>query len=244
MSLPPDTLDGLIRLGIAEALFDARTLVPAKVTKWIPEKQAIECQPLIRRKRVIDEETIEDDYPVISQVPVSFPRWGGYTIRMPLQVGDIVMLAVADREIERWLAGNSDTTLVDPRGPRTHNIDDAVAYPGFARWSNPIPDLDDGELVIGKEDGAGDLRIAADGTVTLESNAEVRLSAGGEADQHVPRGEDLISFLQQFVSTFNTHTHQVATTGDATAQTGTAAPTTSQASTPSNSILSQKTKVK
>lgn len=244
MSLLPNTFDGLVRLGIQEALFEARTIVPAKVTKWIPEKQAIQCQPLIRRKRIIDEEIVVDDYPELSQVPVSFPRWGGFVIRMPLQEGDIVTLVIADREIERWLAGDG-ASPVTPRGYRTNSLDDAIAYPGLAPWGSPIADLDDGELVIGREDGAGELRIGADGTLTVSSNTEVRLAAGGEADQHIPRGEDLLQFLSDFVSIFNSHQHQApaGTAGGPTVVLPTQVPGFPQPP-PSNTLLSQKAKVK
>lgn len=169
MTLLPNTLDGLVRLGISEALFEARTQVLAKVTSWLPGEQAIQCKPLIMRKRVIDEEEIVDDYSILVRVPVSFPRWGGFVIRMPLAVDDVVMLLVSDRELERWLAGTDPTAVVEPRGFRVHSIDDACAYPGISPWASPIADLDDGELVIGREDGGGEIRVHADGSISLGS---------------------------------------------------------------------------
>lgn len=169
MGLQPDTLDGLVRLGVGEALFENRTVVLAKVTAWIPEKQAINAKPLIQRKRIEDEEIVVDGYPILRQVPVSFPRWGGYVIRFPIQVDDVVILLISDREIERWLAGTEPTTLVEPRGYRVGALDDAIAFPGISPWAKPIDGLADGELVVGREDGGGEVRIHADGSISLGS---------------------------------------------------------------------------
>ena len=164
----PDQLAGVIRFAIREALFDARTFVPARVEAWAPNEQTIDAQPLIRRVRVVDGERLVDDYPVITRIPVSFLRWGGFVIRCPLKKGDVVTLAVSDRELERWLASDGIKT-VEPRGRRIHSINDAVAMPGLSPWSDPIPNLADGELVIGLEDGSGEMRIKADGALELGS---------------------------------------------------------------------------
>lgn len=171
----PDTLDGIANLGIREALFDARTALPARVEKWSPSDQTIDAKPLIKRVRMIDGERLVDEYPVVTKVPVAFLRWGGFVIRAPLQQGDIVLLLVTDRELERWLDAQRPAPA-EPRGPRTHAINDAVAIPGIARWSagddaasGPIADLDDGDLVIGREDGGGSVRIKPDGAIELGS---------------------------------------------------------------------------
>lgn len=162
----PSDLAGLIRLGIREALFEARTVVPARVERWMPDEQTIDAVPLIQRVRVIDGERLVDEYPVITRLPVSFLRWGGFVFRCPLEAGNIVTLLVSDRELERWLASDGDETAV-PRGRRMHSLNDAIVMPGIAPWSDPIPDLDDGDLVIGREDGSGEVRVRADGTIAL-----------------------------------------------------------------------------
>jgi hypothetical protein len=162
----PSDLAGLIRLGIREALFEVRTAVPARVEKWMPDEQTIDAVPLIQRVRVIDGERLVDEYPVITRLPVSFLRWGGFVFRCPLEQGNIVTLLVSDRELERWLASDGDAT-VEPRGRRMHSLNDAIVLPGIAPWSDPISDLDDGDMVLGREDGSGEVRVRADGTIAL-----------------------------------------------------------------------------
>ena len=246
MGLPTD-LAGLINLGIREALFDSRTAVLAKVEKWYPAEQTIDALPLIKRKREIDEERLVDDYPVVTRVPVSFPRWGGFVIRMPLAAGDIVMLLVSDREIEGWLSSGGSQT-VEPRGTTARrSLNDAIAIAGISTWSNPAPNLSDGHLVIGREDGAGEFRIDADGNVTIASNGEVRLSAGGDADQRSLRGEETLEAIRDLIAAFNAHTHTAPSGGGATtAPTPIPPPAPNQipVATPADSLLSEKVKLK
>ncbi len=172
-------LSELIQIGVDEAQFAVRTIVLARVEKWDPDEQAINAQPLIKRVRIVDGVSVAADYPVINRVPVSFLRWGGFVIRCGLKVGDVVTLLVSDRELERWTAGGSPEDKpeqvgpdpIEPRSGRLHALDDAVAYPGFSPWGKPISGLEDGELVIGREDGSGELRIKTDGSIELGSQS-------------------------------------------------------------------------
>jgi hypothetical protein len=166
------TLAELLTLSGRIVQQNTRTFLPAKVELWDPSEQAVDVQPLIQQIRIVDGERIATDLPKISRVPVSFIRYGGFVIRCPLQEGDIVGLLVSDRELERWLSLEcSSTDIVTPRGRRMHSLDDVVAYPGMSPWGLAIPGLDDGDLVIGREDGEGSVRITNSGEIILGSDS-------------------------------------------------------------------------
>ena len=156
-------LTGLVSRSIRSALLGARTCLPGRVLKVYPSKQAIDVQPLIQAVVRVDGEDQERSLPVITMVPVQMPRWAGYVFRMFPAVDDVVTLQVSDRELERWLAG--DGSPVAPRSGRTHSLDDAIAGPGIAPWAQAAAGLESAELVIGREDGSGQVRIARNGGV-------------------------------------------------------------------------------
>jgi len=160
--------------------------MPAKVEKWEPESQTVDVQPLVDRVDNVDGERVTKPMPVIAKVPVAFHRFGGFTLRMPISVGDIVGLLVSDRELENWLgiaAGASRAQTVEPRSGRMHAIDDAVAYPGITPFSQPISDVGDGDLVLGREDGGGSVRIKPNGDIILGSDSATKEGVARLKDQ-------------------------------------------------------------
>jgi hypothetical protein len=179
------SLADLLRRAQGRALMDLRTCLVAEVVRWRPDIQAVDVQPLVRHVEDVAEEEAPSDYPVVTRVPVQFPRWGGFVLRMPLAEGDKVLLLVSDRELTRWL--QSDGGRVTPGRRRTHHLDDAVALPGISTWAAPVPGLEDGDLVLGREDGAGEVRIKPSG--------EVWITSGGDAPQPMVLGQTLVDVL-------------------------------------------------
>lgn len=147
--------------------------LPAEVNSFDPDTQTIEAQPLLKTIYLEDNEKKVADMPPISRVPVLFPEGGGFAIRWTLEPGDRVLLQFVDREMESWLAGQGQQ--VDPFSRRAHSLDDAVALPLAPRpWSDPLPDLGDGDLVAGRRDGSGALRIKPDGKLELGSDGATK----------------------------------------------------------------------
>lgn len=105
----------------------------------------------------------------------------------------------------------AEAVLLFPNGDRSHPLVIAVDDRRYR-----LTGLADGEVALYSEHGQT-VHLKADGSVEV-TGTEVRLAAD-DADDPVIRKSD----LDQFISTYNGHTHQVATTGTAAAQSGTAA---------------------
>lgn len=141
-----------------------RSVLIGKVEAWYPAQQTADILPLVREVVRSDEGTKTLTPDVITRVPVATLAMSGFTIQIAPSVGDIMLVLVSDREIETWLQGSGGMTT--PDSDRAHDINDAIAIPFTpARWAAPVSDIASGELVIGRGDGAGELRVKADGTI-------------------------------------------------------------------------------
>jgi hypothetical protein len=102
------------------------------------------------------------DYPVITDVPIIFPRSGGASITMPVKRGDSCLVLFLDRDISNWLLGNPSKT----NSRRKHSLNDAVAIVGLSPFNKN-----------GKAKNNTDLLITFDG-------CEITLKPGGKIDIH------------------------------------------------------------
>jgi len=60
---------------------------------------------------------------VLEDVPIAFPRSGGFVITFPIIKGDKVQLIFQSRSIDKWLIDGAS----DQKDIRTHNINDSIA---------------------------------------------------------------------------------------------------------------------
>lgn len=153
--------------------------------------QKVRVQPVIRGSR---DQADGFRYPPISNVPVTFPACGAFSITWPIKAGDFVWLNFADRSIDEWLeVGGTD---VEPRSKRRFNVTDAVALPGGRPFNKPLVLASDEELVIGQDGYDGP--ITNPGTISEPLQlrigpAGIRLGDGGATN-------DLLNILHQLTT--------------------------------------------
>lgn len=78
------------------------------------------------------------DYPMLTDVPVLFPRGSKAIILLPIAVGDTVLLCFNDRDMDTWWS--SGAVASPPNSSRMHSLSDAIAIPGLNSAANPIND--------------------------------------------------------------------------------------------------------
>lgn len=114
------------------------------------------------------------DYPVISNVPVIFPRCGGAEITMPVKRGDTCLVIFMDRDINSWLLGASGKK---PETRRTHHLNDAVAIMGLKPFSKPSSAENNTDLKISYE--GSKIVLKPKGIVEIESTKEINIKTEG-----------------------------------------------------------------
>jgi hypothetical protein len=151
-SRSPDNIEVLRRV-LDVASSEMFVALPGKVEKYDPVLQKADVKPLIQKPFVFEDGDEDlDELPVLTDVPVMFPRGGGYFLSLPIEPGDNVLLVFCDMSIDSFMVstGGVDTNPVDLR---THDISDAVAIPGFYPFPKNIKDLIGSGAAFGKEQG-------------------------------------------------------------------------------------------
>lgn len=198
------TLGDVINAGILRILVGLRVAIPAEVvsfsrTPFRHVKVKIGIRSQLRSGEYID-------HPEIDRVPVLMPGGGGYALDVDLLPGEEVMLLVADRGLDEWLASGGPA---NPPAGRLHTLSNAVAIPGLYSMAKPqLQQPGPGTLYLGSTDGAAPwLRMGDTGT-TL-SAATIRL--GEAAMLGVARLSDSVTMAPAWAAWFAAVTTAVNT---------------------------------
>lgn len=226
------SLAEFVQLGIDAALANLFKAGPGIVMSYDPLTNTANVRPATLHA-VYSTTTDKRSYLEIGgipNVPIIFPRAGGKVARLPVNVGDTVLLVYCDTSLAEWRASGE---VSRPQDARRHSIGWPVAIPGFFPDSKPSPALDSAEVaaggaIFGEEDGTAKMIVGgtmpgvrfgqlAVSPVALSVPTDAALAGCMSAIAA------LTSSVSALIAAFNAHTHAVATTGTAAAQAGTAA---------------------
>lgn len=138
-----------------------RVALPGVIVSFDSDAQTATVQPLI--KQVMADGTNEL-LPVLQDVPVSFPRGGGFVLTFPVGPGDECELLFHDRCIDGWWASGNPS---EPLDYRIHDLSDATARVGISSKPNVVPEFDAGATALRKLDGSAFVKINAAGVVHI-----------------------------------------------------------------------------
>lgn len=184
-----ENLSKVISNAISGALSNIHTCLPGRVESFDASTGLAKVVPLLKRKYVSEENPV--DLPVISGVPVVFPRAGDSWLRLPIAAGDYVLLLFSERSIDRWLDMGG---TVDPLDPAKFDLNDAIAVPGIY----PKPDAleaNGASTSLEIANGSAFIEIKANGTVEITATKIVLKSSnvnlGDESGQALALKSDL-----------------------------------------------------
>jgi len=228
-----DVHDEAMRHGLA----DLHTCMPGEVVAVRAEardgRQFVDVLPM-QQRAVVDEDgdLISEAYPVLQMIPVGYVQGGGFFLSVPLRVGDVVLLVFAERALDSWIenAMPGAKTPVIPGDLAQHSLQGAIALPlGPQPRSTLLSGVDPTDMVIGLEDGTILARFTPAGFAVFAEGVDFVTLANLVATE-----------LGRLWTAIGAHTHTVATTGSASAQTGTAAAAGSQGT--AGNVAATKTK--
>lgn len=175
------TLSDLMRRTTRNAAAELHVALPARVLAYDFSRQMASVQPTLRRSY---SDGREDDMPILSSVPVVFPRAGGASLTMPVRAGDTVLLVFSERSLDEWLARGGTVT---PEDRRLHALVDAVAIPGLVPFvTGSLAENNDDVLLT--YDGSK-VRLKPGGVVEVESGGTMNFKAGGKMTLTAPHVE-------------------------------------------------------
>ena len=125
MSEITPTFSKVLQDAIEARVVDFRVAMPGVVVTYNVATQRASIQPSLKSEL---EDGSTQTLPIISNVPVLFPRTANAWITLPVKPGDRVVLLFADRSLDKW--SKSPELTVDPGETRKHDLSDAIAIPG------------------------------------------------------------------------------------------------------------------
>lgn len=188
------TLAEVIRDAIEARVRGIYTATVAKIVKVYPKDQTVDVElVMLEPMNVLNDKDIEHiEHPVIMDLPIAYPRGGGFSIFMPPQIGDHVLVIFTHESIAQWRETGAKSV---PGDLRRHYLSHAVAYLGIGPQTDlltdaPSPTMPTDEMVI---NGPGVVRVGSQEDakfVALAQYVDARLAA-------------IVSFV-------NSHTHLYA----------------------------------
>lgn len=153
-----------------KTLTNLRVSLPARIERYDSSTQKAEVSPLLEKRNADGSTTA---LPVITNVPVIFPRGGKARITFPLERGDSVLLVFSDRSLDRWLSGQGQR--VTPDDPRKHDLSDAVAIPGLLPFGGQGGaagfEASGTDLVVKHEDS--EILMKSDGSIAIKGDVDI-----------------------------------------------------------------------
>jgi hypothetical protein len=187
------TLAQLLKAALENRLLDVHTAVIAKVENYDAAKQQVNVSPVLKRcVKNLDGEITDEQLPILCDVPVLFPRAGGFFISFPIQPGDFVQLIFNEVAIDDWLNGEAQGMVSVER----FNLQGAVAVPGVYPESRPLSGAHSENFVAGKDNGV-QLHI---------DSGKIRLGSA-QAKEALAIASKVETELQKIISAFNAHVH-------------------------------------
>lgn len=216
------TLADSIKFGVNEILKNLHTCTPGIVESFDASTQLATIQPALKRifketQEEGDDILVEENLPKLINVPVIFPRGGGYSLTFPVKEGDECLILFCERAIDGW---HQFGTVRKPNGRRFHSLTDAVAIVGLSSKPNKVPNYNadytelksDNESVIVTIQNDGEAKVYADTKITLDS-PDVLITGNLTVEGDSILSETVTSNGKDIS---DTHTH----TGSPTAPTG------------------------
>lgn len=152
------------------------TTLPGIVQSFDAEKVTAQVQPAVQGLRRNQNGQLEYlTLPVCPDVPVLFPRGGGYTLTFPVKQGDECLLVFACRNIDGWWDQGG---VQRPGDRRMHDLSDAFCIVGPMSQKAKIEDISTSTTQLRSDNGALKVELATDdGRITIKAPTIIRLEA-------------------------------------------------------------------
>lgn len=156
-----------------------RVAIPAIIESFDAGKQTVSVQPAITENIQVGEEaTKATKLPILTDIPICFPRAGGYSITLPIKKGDECLLVFADMCIDGWWQSGG---VQDQMETRRHDLSDAFAIIGTTSQPRKVAAYSTENMQIRTDDGKIVIELEkTSGNVNVQCNGDFKVNAGGD----------------------------------------------------------------
>jgi hypothetical protein len=169
--------------------FDLRCAAPGIIQSFDAEKQTVEV--LLATTEMIRCNALEfvKEYgdnvapipvPLLVDVPICVPSAGGFSLTLPISVGDECLVIFSDTCIDGWYEnGCPDNTPQDQKFLRRHDLSDAFAILGIRSQPKVLMDYSTSTAQLRNEAGDGYIEIGPEGINLVFGESRLTVGAGG-----------------------------------------------------------------
>jgi hypothetical protein len=166
-------------LGLREALETQQakmwTALPALVVDVDLDAQTLSAQPAIQAVvRDKDNNTSNITLPILINVPIIFPRGGGFALTLPVQADDEVLIVFSSRCIDSWWQSGGVGVQVEQR---LHDLSDGFAILAPTSQPKKLTGVSSDSVQIRNESGDSFIEIDSTGKIRLISTSSVEINS-------------------------------------------------------------------
>jgi hypothetical protein len=171
---PKEQIDNRFKTFLEDELLVA---IPAKVLNVdnYETQQVVDVQPVFNDV-LIDERVLSA--PVIKSVFVKIPSGGGFSIKLPIAIGDLVTLHYSQKDLSDWLDSNGSSNISQSTSRIAQKRDCWVTHGFGTRKENQSPSATD----YVTEGPNTTITITPDGKVTLDTQSDITVNTPGVAN--------------------------------------------------------------
>ena len=154
-----------LRLAQENAQAGMWTAMPGIVQEVDLARQTCSVQPAIRGTITNERgETSTCDMPLLVDVPIVFPRGGGFTLTFPVKAGDECLVVFASRCIDAWWQNGG---VQEQAERRMHDLSDGFAILAPTSQPKALGGVSDSTVQLRSDDGGTFVEIANGGLVNV-----------------------------------------------------------------------------
>lgn len=141
------------------------TAMPAIVENVDLVAMTLQAQPTIQGVQTAQDGTeTYVNLPLLVDCPIVFPSAGGFTLTLPIKVGDEVLIVIASRCIDAWWQNGG---IGVPMEMRMHDLSDGFALPGPKSQPNVISNISATNAQLRSDSGTTYVEITPTGMINL-----------------------------------------------------------------------------
>ena len=168
------------RLAVEDALAQTWTATPGIVVSVDLEAQTLVVQPAIQGAyKLPDGSAQRVNMPLLVDVPIVWPRAGGFALTFPIAAGDEVLVVFGSRAMDSWWQSGGVGPQVESR---MHDLSDGFAI--LAPCSQPkaatLVDVSPTTVQLRDEGGKNYLEITPAGKINFVCEGDLTIKAGGK----------------------------------------------------------------
>ena len=196
------------RLGHEHAAANLRVAIPGIIQSFNEKQQTATVQPAITENIRIGQGGAKPiQLPLLTDVPVFFPRAGGYCLTFPVKAGDECILIFSDMCIDGWWQSGG---VCDQVETRRHDLSDAQAFLGITSVPRAVTGYSTNSLMLRNESkdsyfeivddsktiniiGAENLNINVMGNLAITTTGDTNINTSGNTTIKTSNSTDIIS---------------------------------------------------